>query len=219
MKTEDYTKHKDCSPEETVFRIRRILQEAELYPVLTWTEDEFDGVCSNRVFLDPVMGLGTNGKGTGRRYAEASAFAELIERIQNRILHIKAFGPEESPYPISDRYPDEKDMRLEELVAQKDAFLEGLFRCLGFQTAMEKKLYLQKAAEEFYSKTDGTIPVIPFADPTGDRAVWLPAAVLVSFCGSNGMSAGNTMEEALVQGFSEILERYSQARILRLRRS
>ena len=157
MKTEDYTKHKDCSPEETVFRIRRILQEADLYPVLTWTEDEFDGVCSNRVFLDPVMGLGTNGKGTGRRYAEASAFAELIERIQNRILHIKAFGPEESPYPISDRYPDEKDMRLEELVAQKDAFLEGLFRCLGFQTAMEKKLYLQKAAEEFYDKTDGPI--------------------------------------------------------------
>ena len=28
------------------------------------------------------------------------------------------------------------------------------------------------------------------------------------------MSAGNTMEEALVQGFSEILERYAQSRIL-----
>lgn len=33
------------------------------------------------------------------------------------------------------------------------------------------------------------------------------------FYGSNGMSAGNTREEALVQGMSEVVERYVQKRI------
>lgn len=70
----EYTKHKECMPEETIFRIRRLLQEIGVFPVLKWMPDEFRGACSNRVYLDPVYGLGTNGKGTSERYAEASAF-------------------------------------------------------------------------------------------------------------------------------------------------
>jgi len=194
--------------------IRGILQEAGVYPVLKWEPGEFSGVASNRVYLDPVNGLGTNGKGTTERYAEASAFAELIERIQNYILHIKAFGPMESPYPFASKYPDEKDMTIEELLAQKDAFLDSLFGNLGFFLRLQKEAFLRKMAKSLYGKEDGTIPVIPFVDFTGDRVIWLPIAIVTAFCGSNGMSAGNTMEEALVQGFSEILERYAQSRIL-----
>ena len=210
----EYTKHKECMPEETIFRIRRLLQEIGVFPVLKWMPDEFRGACSNRVYLDPVYGLGTNGKGTSERYAEASAFAELAERLQNHLLHIKCFGPEESPWMISARYPDEKEMTFAELIDQKDAFLEHLFRKLGFVLPFQKIAFLEKMAEGMYGKTDGTIPVIPFTDVKEDRIVWLPNAVIVSFCGSNGMCAGNTMEEALVQGISEILERYSQSRIL-----
>lgn len=210
----EYLKYKERAPEDTVFKIREILREIGVFPVLKWEPGEFSGVTSNRVYLDPVYGLGTNGKGTTERYAEASAFAELIERIQNFILHIKAFGPQESPYTYASRYPDEKSMAITELLSQNDTFLDGLFCSLGFDLKIQKEFFLRRMAEILYGKEDGTIPVIPFADLIGERIVWLPAAVLFSFCGSNGMCAGNTMEEALVQGFSEILERYAQYRIL-----
>ncbi len=210
----EYLKFKESKPEDTVFKIRGILREIGVYPILKWEPGEFSGVSSNRVYLDPVYGLGTNGKGTTERYAEASAFAELIERIQNYILHIKALGPQESPYPYMSRYPDEKNMEIAELISMNNAFLDELFRSLGFELKIQKELFLRRMADILYGKKDGTIPVIPFTDLIGDRIVWLPVAVVTSFCGSNGMSAGNTMEEALVQGFSEILERYAQYRIL-----
>ena len=212
---QEYTKHKECSPEETIFRIRALLKDAGVFPVLKWTPDEFSGVCSNRVYLYPVYGLGTNGKGTNELYAEASAFAELAERIQNNIIHIKVFGPQESPYPGTPHYPDEKDMPIDELIAQKDRFLESLFESIGYETAAEQKIFLQKISKAYYSKEDGMIPVIPFADIVSERVVWLPGAVITAFCGSNGMCAGNSMEEALVQGFAEVLERYAQARIIK----
>ena len=212
---EEYSKHKECSPEETVFRIRQILRDAGLHPVLKWASDELRGVCSNRVYLDPVYGLGTNGKGTGERYAEASAFAELMERLQNNLLHTKNYGPGESPWLISAKFPDEKEMTFDELIDQKDAYLEKLFHTMRFGMRFQKETFLRKMAAGLYGKEDGKIPVIPFTDISSDRIIWLPSAVIISFCGSNGMCAGNTMEEALVQGISEILERYSQERILR----
>ncbi|MCR5137050.1 MAG: YcaO-like family protein [Oscillospiraceae bacterium] len=210
----EYFKFKERTPEDTVFKIRGILREIGVFPILKWEPGEFSGVSSNRVYLDPVNGLGTNGKGTTERYAEASAFAELIERIQNCILHIRTCGPQESPYTYASRYPDEKNMEITELVSQNDAFLDALFGSLGFDLRIQRELYLSSMADILYGKKDGTIPVIPFTDLIGDRIVWLPVAVVISFCGSNGMSAGNTMEEALVQDFSEILERYAQHRIL-----
>ena len=211
----EYTKYKECSPEETIFRIRGILHEAGLFPVLNWGPEEFQGVCSNRVYLDPVYGLGSNGKGTNARYAEASAFAELMERLQNHLLHIKNFGPGESRWPISASYPDEKEMSFAELIDQGDVFFKSLFSRLGFALRFQQMTFLESMAASQYDKHDGKIPAIPFADMNEHRVVWLPASVVISFCGSNGMCAGNSMEEALVQGFSEILERYAQMRILR----
>jgi len=211
----EYTKYKECSPEETIFRIRQILREAGLHPVLKWVPDEFRGVCSNRVYLDPVTGLGTNGKGTSERYAEASAFAELMERLQNNLLHIKNYGSGESPWKISAAFPDEKEMTFDELIDQKDAYLENLFHTLNFEMRFQQEAFLQKIASGLYGKDDGRIPVIPFADVKSDRIIWLPSAAIISFCGSNGMCAGNNMEEALVQGISEILERYAQSRVIK----
>ena len=61
---ETYSKKKERSPEETVFRIRQILHEAGVHPVLKWLPEEYSGIRSNRLYLDPVYALGTNGKGT-----------------------------------------------------------------------------------------------------------------------------------------------------------
>ena len=76
----NYSKHKDRSPQDTVFEIQRILNEAGLFTTVQWTKSPYSGVSSNRVTLYPTE-LGTNGKGTDRLYASASGYAELMERI------------------------------------------------------------------------------------------------------------------------------------------
>ena len=54
---------------------------------------------------------------------------------------------------------------------------------------------------------------MPFYDVAQDRVVYLPRTFLLNAVTSNGMCAGNTPEEALVQGLSEVLERYVQREI------
>lgn len=47
------------------------------------------------------------------------------------------------------------------------------------------------------------------------KTVHIPREIRCLSCGSNGGAAGNTMEEAVVQAISEIMERYHKQRIIR----
>ncbi|MFR4782269.1 MAG: YcaO-like family protein [Pilosibacter sp.] len=49
---------------------------------------------------------------------------------------------------------------------------------------------------------------ILFKNASDNTKLWLPIDFLDLLYGTNGMAAGNTIEEAMVQGLSEILERY-----------
>lgn len=60
-----------------------------------------------------------------------------------------------------------------------------------------------------------TSPNVPDdKDIIADRSILLPYAILDYYYGTNGMCAGNTKEEALVQGICEIVERYVQRRLI-----
>jgi ribosomal protein S12 methylthiotransferase accessory factor len=52
-------------------------------------------------------------------------------------------------------------------------------------------------------------PCAPFYAAREKKARLMPMALLWSTCGTNGMCAGNAPREALIQGISEILERYA----------
>ena len=52
------------------------------------------------------------------------------------------------------------------------------------------------------------LPCLPFYSLQDDRVEWIPELALAAACESNGMCAGNTAEEALVHGLSEVCERY-----------
>ena len=209
----NYSKFKDRAPQDTIFEIQRILNEAGLFTVLTWVKSAYSGVCSNRVTLYPTE-LGTNGKGTDQLYATASGYAELIERIQNSILALRM--------PIARRggegefiaQPDEKLMPIDEVIAQGGPFLENIARHLNFTTDGEMKTFLTSCAMNYEKRTDGTILTVPFADLTGNRVLWVPRILTMEIYGSNGMAAGNTLEEAMVQAISELFERYANIRLV-----
>ncbi|MBR0342849.1 MAG: hypothetical protein IJH64_11510 [Oscillospiraceae bacterium] len=80
-----YSKHKECGPEETVSRIRKILDICGIETQVLNERNQFEGAFSNRIVLKN-LGVGTNGKGTTKAYALASGYAEFMERLENESL-------------------------------------------------------------------------------------------------------------------------------------
>ena len=203
----NYSKHKERLPQDTVFEIQRILDKMGLATTLTWTPELYDGVCSNRVTIHQTS-FGSNGKGTDRDYAAASAYAELIERIQNDMLAYRPKWPQlqgDEPFLTQ---PDERIMSIDELVAQHDPFLATLAGQLNLIVEDDLKAFLKNASETYEQRDDGTLLSVPYVDLAGNRVVWIPEVLVRVLYGSNGMAAGNTMEEALVQAISELFERH-----------
>ena len=210
----NYEKYKERSPEDTVFEIQRILNEAGLFTTLQWGGGEYDGARSNRVTIYPMRSLGQNGKGTDELYASASGYAELLERMQNNWLAQKLHGQDLNEWEGFFEFPDEKLMPIRDVIAQQDPYLTDLFARLGLFLPAQKEAFLESFSRNYYRREDGQIPVAPYVDLFADRIVYLPFAVITLFGLSNGMCAGNTLEEALVQGISELYERFIHKKLL-----
>ena len=214
LEMSNYSKHKDRAPQDTIFEIQRILNEAGLFTTVQWIENQYNGVSSNRVTLYPTE-LGTNGKGTDRLYASASGYAELMERIQNNILTFRTAWIEQTGNAEYIMQPDERVMAIDEIIDQNDPFTSMLWDKLSLAAPLTKKMFLENIAETTEHRTDGKMLTLPYGDLTGNRVVWLPYYIVTTLYGSNGMAAGNTMEEAMVQGISELFERYVCGKLIR----
>lgn len=211
METFQYKKFKDSAPDETLYHIQSILHKIGLLTIHEWIENEYEGCYSNRVSIYPTQ-LGTNGKGTDRIFALTSGYAELMERIQNNILYIGELDSEDKAFKGFIQFPDQILLSFEKIIDEKNIFMENLFEHLNCTNMQEKKNVLRRFAN-IKNGTDTESFCIPFVNLKKQKLEYLPLDMLFAVHGSNGMSAGNTMEEALVQGIAEIFERYVNRKI------
>lgn len=203
-----YTKHKDRTPEDTVDMILSILESAEIDTMVEWSPNEYEGAYSNRVSVPGVL-LGTNGKGTTREYALASGYAEFMERLQNNILSI--FNRIKYASYESCGFYDQPDERLApaaQIVERHQDGLDATFSALDYRDDKSRREALEKLSYARYGRNDGMLPEVPYVDITAGEIVWVPSALSRQAYASNGMASGNTIEECLVQGLSEIFERH-----------
>lgn len=203
MKTNIDERFKDASPEDTVERIRRILQENNISVTEEWGEESVSHCYALVLNIDGTS-FGSNGKGVTRALARASAYAELMERIQTGMLGSDARL----------RFSDAKRMSREELMEHGDVIytrLSGLIdKFDGKQVAPERIL---EAAFEYANDKEKTLAV-PFYNLNDDCLVYIPQSLMIPLYSSTGLAAGNTPEEAMVQGMSEIVERWCQRHFL-----
>ncbi len=194
-------KFKDASPVQTVERIRGILAENGLAASERWMESGVADCFSVRVTIDGTD-CGSYGKGVTRELARASGYAELMERLENGLLCLR---------PL--KRPDSLRLTKEELLERSGALLGRIAALLSEKE--HTALSAGKLAEfaTVLEPSDG-IDCTMFYSMNEDRQLPLPQALLLQLNGSNGLAAGNSPEEALVQGFSEIQERHCQYRIL-----
>lgn len=185
---------KERAPTRTVAIIRRFFAGVSEHLSLLETPVLDGGVgvysLSLQLRYDDTELLRTHGKGMQPVYARASAYAELYERFCNRhgMTGCLLDDPSEETTPS-----------LQHIAAAFPAFC-------GRETAFLR--YLQSECPAVREKV--FLPVAP-----ADAPLRIDPRHIFSYCGTNGMAAGNTLSEALVQGMSELAERNVLCRCLR----
>lgn len=184
-------KYKAATPEETVARIKKLLSENHI-PVKDLIYGDGDLFCSYRLVIaeNDDDTIGTNGKGMTPPYAQASAYAEMMERFQNRVVIYPNPANHRSSYMF---FPDEtkRSLNAEQATAVIQQFTPRVLPECGIKEEIFDCIFL------------------PFYHVNSGKEVNLPYSLIRWVNGSNGMCAGNIPEEALIQGFNEIFERYT----------
>ena len=209
----NYAKHKERRPEDTVLEVQRILHGLGLFPVGKWLDSSCEGAHTIRFSLYPTA-LGTNGKGTDEVYTSASGLAELMERLNNGLITIRDKMDSFQDETGFVEFPDEVEKSIPEIVKDPDPFTEAAMQALGLEDPFSQSMLLKTIASLYGTKGNGLVTV-PFADPFSHKIRWIPLQLAHTITGSNGMAAGNTLEEAMVQGLSEIFERAVNRELLK----
>ena len=97
--------YKEKQPEETVGQIQKILKNLEINVTEEWQKKSSIGTYALRLKIEN-MDIGVNGKGINKIYAQASAYAELIERLQNDLLGDLNVTALPSKYPFQLYYDE-----------------------------------------------------------------------------------------------------------------
>lgn len=214
-------KGKDAKPQDTVNKIIAILEKMNIKAKHYFIEQSLDHCFSSRVYAEGDLEnyIGTNGKGTTNEYCLASGYAEFMERIQNAMfLYDVHLLDKASADEIEKINKNLKYCSWDELSAEGDSFFNKYVNICA-ETIRDCPEWLRRnvAIEQLkstFSYLGNRIPTIPYFHTNAQRYEWIPDKILRFFFMSNGMAAGNTLEEALVQGYSEIFERIVQREII-----
>lgn len=180
----EYSILKDNTPENTIKNIDSIIKKLGIEiteKLFIETNSKYAPYSVNLTIKGTK--IGTNGKGTSLINAKASARAEFIERLQNmRLINLNN--------EIIQQIPDK------EISYKKNEILTShITKIKKYENLKETEQLIDIAYLPYYSLKEKQIKK-------------LPINVILTQKGTNGMAAGNTYEEALVQGLSEVCERY-----------
>ena len=210
------SKFKVCPPSETVDRLKHILRSVDFEPEELDIQSGVGSVCSLRVSLKHTD-IGQNGKGASAAYARASGYAEVMERLQTGFLFQHSFDEATAHWGGFRAGPDEVPASAAELKALGGTLLEGSIRAII--RASGGLDFLPVDAAEYmslwdFAAEDGKFAALPFVRMTDGQTEYLPDCLYRAFYFTNGSCAGNSRAEALVQGMSEIAERWAAEHIL-----
>ncbi|MCW4151202.1 OsmC domain/YcaO domain-containing protein [Halomonas sp. 18H] len=153
----------------------------------------------------------TNGKGSTKESALASALGEFIERLSCNFFYNDQFFGEAIAHSEFVHYPDEKWFQ----PGPNDELPAGILdeHCRDFYDP-DGELRGSHLIDTNSGRTDRGIVALPFVRQSDGEAVYFPSNLIENLYLSNGMSAGNTLAEAKVQCLSEIFERAVKRQII-----
>ena len=153
----------------------------------------------------------TNGKGSTKESALASALGEYIERLSNNHFYAGAYWGEEIANGAFVHYPNERWFK----PGPKDTLPKEILDeyCLNVFNA-DGELRGSHLIDTNSGNSERGICSLPYQRQSDGKTVYFPSNLIENLYVSNGMSAGNTLAEAQVQCLSEIFERAVKREIL-----
>jgi ribosomal protein S12 methylthiotransferase accessory factor len=153
----------------------------------------------------------TNGKGSTKESALASALGEYIERLNNNHFYAGAFWGEDIANAAFVHYPNERWFK----PGKKDALPAEILDayCLPIYNP-DGELRASHLIDTNSGNAQRGICSLPYVRHSDGEVVYFPSNLVENLFVSNGMSAGNTLAEAQVQCLSEIFERTVKREIL-----
>lgn len=214
-----YKQYKNREPKDTIATIQGILKDKLGITTYERAFQERNGLFySCRIILDNgdwlrSVNIGTNGKGMSIDYSRASAYGELMERLQNFnvLMRYQYFGTRQYLESYKKEYPSFYEQIMDANVAlpylysydeETDTDENRLKRSIEeyvYSADNRQMIELNKGKEHFY---------VPFYSVRDDSVVTLPFDIIYNNISTNGLCAGNTTKEAMIEGVSEIFERY-----------
>ena len=85
-------RYKEVTPEETVKKLKGLLEKLRIEVVEKWSNESSVGTYSLRVCIKGTD-IGQNGKGMTKEFAMASGYAEFFERMQNGMFRFRMEKP------------------------------------------------------------------------------------------------------------------------------
>jgi len=209
--TQTYIPGKDAALEDSIARFQQKLQDlgfnieeaSWLNPVPNvWSVHIRDRDC-------PLCF--TNGKGASKKAALASALGEYFERLSTNYFFADFWLGDSIANGDFVHYPNEKWFPLTEDESLPPGMLDDRLR--KFYDP-ENELSASDLIDLQSGNADRGICALPFSRQSDNQTVYIPMNIIGNLYVSNGMSAGNTANEARVQGLSEVFERYIKNRII-----
>ena len=208
-------RYKEVLPEKTVEKLKGLLKQLGIEVEEKWIDASSVGTYSLRVCVKGTN-IGQNGKGMTKEFAMASGYAEFFERFQNGVFRFRLEKPtKELPFTYA---PDERTLSVEKLMNKENSFLDNIVEANGHgkDTKEEQIKYIKHVLNQdtiLVEKEDYLS--LPYYSVKNSNITYVPERLFSYTCNSNGMCAGNSKEEALIEGLSEIFERYAGIEIFK----
>lgn len=204
---------KDAPVEQSIAHFEEILKKLNISVTESNWMNPLEDVYSVNLSVTSCPTLYSNGKGSSRLAARASAYGELFERLATHMEFSDYYlGLDNSNAPFV-HFKDEKWTNIEENKNQiPNEILNASLRKFYTQ---ECDLTLENLVDLQSSSYSRGVCSIPFTNARNGEIVYFPVNLLDNLYGSNGMSEGNSEYEALVQGLSEIIERHVKREIIK----
>jgi len=153
----------------------------------------------------------TNGKGATKKAALASALGEYFERLSTNYFFADFWLGNAIANSDFVHYPNEKWFPIPEDEQLPAGMLDDYLRAFYDP---EQELTAGMLVDLQSGNEERGICALPFTRQSDQNTVYIPMNIVGNLYVSNGMSAGNTANEARVQGLSEVFERHIKNRII-----
>ena len=204
-------KFKDAKPEDTVKKIKGILDDLGIRVYETWYDSGLENCHSVSVSAEGGVPM-SSGKGVTKALAQASAYGEFIERLQGGLHMYKYQSLNRAPHMNMQAYaPDARYMTVEELI-ENGEWMDPIIR--NHKNKTLDRAAIARLCKIYAGSPDGKILTLPFYSLFEKKYVYLPIDFVDQIYGSNGCCAGNSREEAWVHALSEIIERHATIQVL-----